>query len=63
MLKFISAAFFATNATTTCTAPSPAMMPMLRVAKAGITNPFGDERTVKQAFPAGVGTVRHAQLG
>ena len=60
LLKFISAAFFANNAST-CTAPSPAMMPMLRVAKAGITNPFGDERTVKQAFPAGVGTVRHAQ--
>ena len=32
------------------------MMTVLRVAKAGLTHPFGDERTVQQAFPAGVGT-------
>mmetsp|Transcript_6189 Transcript_6189/g.10271 ORF Transcript_6189/g.10271 Transcript_6189/m.10271 type:complete len:327 (-) Transcript_6189:181-1161(-) len=42
---------------TACPAGLPtSMMPLLRVARAGITRPFGDERTVKQAFPAGVST-------
>ena len=36
-----------------CTTSSQKMS-VLRVAKAGATHPFGDERTVKQAFPAGL---------
>ena len=32
------------------------LMSILRVAKEGITHPFGDERSVKQAFPAGIDT-------
>ena len=30
------------------------IMNILGVAKEGLTRPFGDERTVKQAFPAGI---------
>jgi quercetin 2,3-dioxygenase len=30
------------------------MMKVLQVAKAGIAHPFGDDRTVQQAFPSGV---------
>ena len=32
------------------------LMKILRVADEGITYPFGDERSVKQAFPAGIDT-------
>jgi quercetin 2,3-dioxygenase len=32
------------------------LMSILRVAEQGITHPFGDERAVKQAFPAGINT-------
>lgn len=33
---------------------SAVAMKLIRVAKAGLTRPFGDERTVTQAFPSGV---------
>ncbi|RLO00259.1 hypothetical protein DYB28_007780, partial [Aphanomyces astaci] len=29
-------------------------MPLIRIANAGKVHPFGDERTVHQAFPAGI---------
>ncbi|CAB9519806.1 Pirin-like protein [Seminavis robusta] len=32
------------------------LMDILRIAQEGITHPFGDERSVKQAFPAGIDT-------
>lgn len=32
------------------------LMGILRIAEHGITHPFGDERTVQQAFPAGIDT-------
>ena len=31
-------------------------MKILQVAEQGLTHPFGDERTVQQAFPAGIDT-------
>ena len=31
-------------------------MPVIRIKAAGLTRPFGDERTVNQAFPAAVST-------
>jgi len=31
-------------------------MNILRISEQGLTHPFGDERTVKQAFPAGIDT-------
>ena len=47
------------NATKVCKAittmtPSTALMPLIRIAQAGIAHPFGDERTVTQAFPSGI---------
>jgi redox-sensitive bicupin YhaK (pirin superfamily) len=33
------------------------MMGIKRIAKQGLTHPFGDARTVKQAFPSGIPTV------
>ena len=30
------------------------MMPVKLIVKQGITNPFGDHRTVKQAFPSAI---------
>ena len=39
-----------------CTAASTMLMGIKRVAKQGITHPFGDSRSVKQAFPAGINT-------
>jgi hypothetical protein len=32
------------------------LMAIKRIAKQGMTHPFGDHRTVKQAFPAGIPT-------
>ena len=32
------------------------LMNIKRIAKQGMTHPFGDHRTVKQAFPAGIPT-------
>jgi redox-sensitive bicupin YhaK (pirin superfamily) len=41
-------------ATTAAACEGISMMKCLRVASEGLTRPFGDERTVKQAFPTGV---------
>jgi redox-sensitive bicupin YhaK (pirin superfamily) len=37
-------------------AATGSIMDIVRVAQQGITHPFGDHRTVKQAFPAGIDT-------
>ena len=49
----VSALFSVATAVTSCPA-SKQNMEVLRVVPAGTTHPFGDHRTVDQAFPAGV---------
>ena len=40
--------------TNVCQLAMSSLMGVRRVAKAGVTHPFGDARTVQQAFPAGI---------
>jgi hypothetical protein len=45
------------KATNICTSTTTMLMSIKKSAKQGMTHPFGDHRTVKQAFPAGIKTV------